>query len=267
MSEKKQEQITTRIWKEEPESDNPFAASACYCAGFDVYGDMLGKASYFQYLWLLFRLEPPTEKEAALLETLAFILANPGPRDHSIHAAMCAGVGGSTHASALIAALSVGAGNLGGAREVWHVVQYWQQCETNLDQWKRLIANPPVEERADVWLPMEHAPGFDPNGVSCPKPVLQSLHHCIAVSGSESLKWLADNRLSLEEVAGCPLAFSGLAGAVLYELGFNEAQSEMLFLMLRLPGAAVHALEQENPGWRGFPFFMDGLTILQPEKQ
>ena len=45
---------------------------------------------------------------------------------------MSAGVGGSTHASSLIAALSVGAGNLGGAREVFCAMDYWQQCGTSL---------------------------------------------------------------------------------------------------------------------------------------
>ena len=35
----------------------------------------------------------------------------------------------------------------------------------------------------------------------------------------------------------------------------------MLFLLLRLPGAAVHALEQKKLGWRKYPFFGDGLTL------
>jgi len=35
----------------------------------------------------------------------------------------------------------------------------------------------------------------------------------------------------------------------------------MLFLLLRLPGAAAHALEQKEHGWRKYPFFGDGLTL------
>jgi len=35
----------------------------------------------------------------------------------------------------------------------------------------------------------------------------------------------------------------------------------MLFLLLRLPGAAVHSLEQKKLGWRKYPFFGDGLTL------
>ena len=70
----KKETITTKIWNEVPEDDNPFAARVCYCSGFDVYGDLLGKASYIEYLYLLFKLEPPSQNQAKLLEGLAVAL-------------------------------------------------------------------------------------------------------------------------------------------------------------------------------------------------
>jgi citrate synthase len=38
-------------------------------------------------------------------------------------------------------------------------------------------------------------------------------------------------------------------------LGCTPEQGEMLFLLLRLPGAAVHALEQKHTGYKNFPFF------------
>ena len=126
------EVIYSRIWEEIPEPDNPFAAATCYCSGYDVYGDLLGKASWIEYLYLLFKLEPPTPEQARLLEGLAVALANPGPRDHSVQAAMCGGVGGSTAASCLIAALAVGAGQYGGAHEVALAMSYWQDCGTDL---------------------------------------------------------------------------------------------------------------------------------------
>lgn len=257
----KQEAITTKIWNEIPEDDNPFAAKICYCSGFDVYGDLLGKASYIEYLYLLFKLEPPSQNQAKLLEGLAVALANPGIRDHSVRGAMNAGVGGSTHASALMAALAVGAGNLGGGREVYNMAKYWEQCGTDIDAWEKMIKAPPVEERADVWLPMEHAPGFDPNVASCTLPVRQTLAHMVKIGKSEKLKWLEANRERLERFAECSFAMSGVAATVLHELDLNADQAEMLYLLLRLPGAAVHSLEQENFGWRRYPFFGDGLKL------
>ena len=105
MADKKTETIRSKIWEEIPEEDNPFVAKACYCSGYDVYGDILPKASWSEYLYLLFKRERPAPAQAKLLEKLAIALANPGPRDHSIHAAMCGGVGGSTYAACLMAAL------------------------------------------------------------------------------------------------------------------------------------------------------------------
>jgi citrate synthase len=51
-----------------------------------------------------------------------------------------------------------------------------------------------------------------------------------------------------------PLAMTGVAAAAFFDLEFTAQQAEMLFLLFRLPGAAVHALEQQDKGWRKFPF-------------
>ena len=257
------ETISTKIWGEVAEPDNPFAAASCRCSGFDVYGDLLNNASYIDYLYLIFKLDPPNNKQSKILEGLAIALANLGPRDHAVRAAMNAGVGGSTHASALIAAISVGAGNLGGAREVFYGVQYWQACGTGIEKWRDLIANPPQQARLDVWLPMEHTPGFDPNGVNCPKPVIQTLEYLADIDTADHLKWLRDNRTILESKAGYPLAFSGLASAAFYELELQPEQAEMLFMLMRLPGPAAHALEQEKSGWRKYPFFSKGFKVTE----
>lgn len=258
---KNQDVIHTRIWEEIPEADNPFAAAVCRCAGYDVYGDLLGKASWVEYLYLLFKQERPTPAQATLLEGLAVALANPGPRDPAVHAAMCAGTGGSTRASALMAALAVGAGQLGGAREVALAMEYWQACGEDMEAWQNLLSNPPKEERIDVWLPIEHTPGFDPHGTICPTPVKQSLSFLANSDSAHILRWLKNHRVALETLAHSPLAMTGVAAAGFLDLGFSPEQGEMLFLLLRLPGAAAHALEQEHFGWRRFPFFSDVIKV------
>lgn len=48
---------------------------------------------------------------------------------------------------------------------------------------------------------------------------------------------------------------SGVAAAAFADLGFAAEQGEMLYLLLRLPGAAVHALEQRQCSYKKFPFF------------
>ncbi|MDP2786144.1 MAG: hypothetical protein Q8O38_16360 [Sulfurimicrobium sp.] len=250
-----EEFIHTRIWQEEAEPDNAFAAASCYCHGYDVYGDLLAHASWIEYLFLLFRGEAPSAQQARLLEGLAMALANPGPRDAAVHAAMCGGVGGSTSASCLMAALAVGAGASGGAREVFIAMEDWLARGTDLTQWQTGLAAKPEDDPADVWPAPGHPAGFDPHGVRCTGPVLQTLAHLAGQGCGSSLAWLQANRSSLESAAGLPLAMSGVAAAALLDLGFTPAQGEMLHLLLRLPGAAVHALEQKDYGYKNFPFF------------
>jgi citrate synthase len=249
------ETIRTRIWQEEAEPDNAFAALSCHCHGYDVYGDLLINASWIEYLFLLFRGEAPSPQQARLLEGLAMALANPGPRDAAVHAAMCGGVGGSTSASCLMAALAVGAGASGGAREVFIAMEDWLARGTDLTLWQTGLAVKPIDDPADVWPAPGHPAGFDPHGVRCTAPVLQTLTHLSSMDCGTSLAWLQLNRLPLESATRLPLAMSGVAAAALHDLGFTPAQGEMLHLLLRLPGAAVHALEQKDYGYKKFPFF------------
>lgn len=254
------ERVHTQIWREAPEPDNPFAARTAWCRGYDVYGEMLGQARWVEMLWLLFREAAPTAAQADLLEALAVALANPGPRDTSVHAAMSGGVGGSTAASCLMAALAVGAGQLAGGHEVFLAMQAWARCGTDLDAWRRHLAAPPAINRGSIWPTPDHVPGFDPHGASTATPVRQTLACLARLGPGGCLSWLTGNLPALEAVAGCPLALSGVAAAALADLGMTPEQGEMLTLLLRLPGAAAHALEQRQQGYKQFPFGQITLT-------
>lgn len=252
----------SNLWLEEPEDDNPFAARRCYCAGYDVYGQVMAKASWFEYLLLLFQGERPSPERRRLLEKLAMALANPGPREASVRAAMNAGVAGTNPGSALMAALAVGSGQYGGAREVAVVVNLWKDCGHDLESWKVRLFSPEDDERADIWLPMEHAPGFDPNGDTTPTTVLQVLDQLAQLApGDGALGWLSRNRETLEAIVGYPLAISGIAAAAFVDMGLDEEQASMLYLILRLPGAAAHAIEQHKMGWKRFPFYGPAIEL------
>jgi len=246
--------IHTRIWHEEPEADNPFATKAAYCHGYDVFGEMLGQARWVEMLYLLLRGEAPTPVQADLLEALAVALANPGPRDQSIHAAMCGGVAGSTAATSLIAALSVGAGRYCGAREVFDAMNLWNAAGHDPAAWAARAADR-APEGVDIWPAAEHPPGFDPHGVSTATIVRQLLERLASLGATAHLSWLVAHRQELETALGLPLAISGVAAAALLDLGFSAREGEMLYLLLRLPGAAAHALEQETYGFKRFPFY------------
>lgn len=251
--------LHTRIWHEEPEVDNPFATRTARCHGFDVYGQMLGRARWADMVWLLLQGQAPTHAESAMLDTLAVALANPGPRDPMVHAAMCGGVGGSPAAASLMAALAVGAGQSGGARDVYLCMRHWGQCDEQASSdWistlSRTTAPTWLAPDDAGWPAIEHAPGFDVNGVRTATTVHQTLNTLAGLSLGPRLSWMASNREALEQAAGIPLAMTGVAAAALADMGFNARQGEMLFLLLRLPGAAAHALEQADYGFKHFPY-------------
>jgi len=253
-SRQQAEQITTRIWQEEPEPGNPYAAKAAWCHGYDVYSGMLGHARWVEMLYLLFRGEAPTSRQAELLEALAVALANPGPRDPAVHAAMCGGVGGSTAAACLIAALAVGAGQSTGSREVFGTMKMWQKCGCHLGAWQDCLQKP-ADTRMSIWPATGHPPGFDPHGNSTAGIVNNTLACLARLSSGARLPWLMTNRPHLEAAAERPLTMGGVAAAALADLGFTPEEGEMLYLLLRLPGAAAHALEQHACGHKKFPFF------------
>jgi len=254
MDDQQANMIHTRIWEEQAEPDNAFTVRSAHCHGYDVYGAMLGKASWADMLYLMLRGEAPCAHQARLLDTLAVALANAGPRAPSVHAAMCGGVAGSTAAASLIAALSVGAGGYAGAREVLLAMRMWNECGTNVAQWRASLSAEP-DRSVSIWPVQEHAAGFDPHARAACTIVMQTLACLAELSPGPHLAWLLARRPTLEAAAGCALGMTGVAAAALHELGFTPAQGEMLFLMLRLPGAAAHALEQADMGFRKFPFF------------
>ena len=252
----------SNFWEEVAEVDNPFATKEAYCHGYNVYGEILQKATWFEYLYVLFKGEKPTQAQAKLLEKLAIALANPGPREASVRAAMNGGVGGSTHAASLMAALAVGAGQYGGAQEVSVCVSLWNTNGFVFEKWKHSLLNPNEHYQEDIWLPFEHAPGFDPNGIqfsSVGMNILQVL--CANSETNSALFWLSNHREKLESVVGYPLSISAIAAAVFYDLGFDENSASFLYLILRLPGAAAHAIEQQGMGWKKFPFFAENIVL------
>ena len=245
--------IQTTLWDEEPGPDDSFAAQRARCRGYDVFGELVGNASWAEMMLLLWRGERPSAAEAGLLQALAVALANAGPRDPAVHAAMCGGVGGSPAAASLMAALAVGAGRLGGGQEISLALQAWQACGTDLAAWRAALAAPAAAP-ASIWPQPEHAPGFEAHGQHCAGIVAQALAALARLSPGQHLPWLLAQREALEAAADRPLSMVGMAAAALADLGLSPEQGEMLWLLLRLPGAAAHALEQRL-AYKRFPFF------------
>ena len=152
-----------------------------------------------------------------------------------------------------MAALAVGAGRYGGAREVRAGIEAWREGETDIEFWRGRLTV--LREDPDaVFPPEDHPPGFDPHGVSVAVVVMQTLARLASLLPGSRCAWLWRHRSTLEESARCPLSMAGVAAAALTDLGFTPAAGEMFYLLLRLPGAAAHAVEQSRSGHKTLPF-------------
>lgn len=252
--------ITTAIWQEEPEPANPYAARVARCHGYDVYGEMLGRAGWADMVFLLFTGEAPTQAQARLLDGLAVALANPGPRDPAVHAAMCGGVAGAPAAACLTAALAVGAGGAGGARDVFRGVSAWWAAKGDPSQLAEELLRAVNDPAVETWPAPEVWPGFHTHHTACSLPVLQTLDILSELSPGKGLMTLRQFREHLERGAGRSLTLAGVAAAAYFDLGLKSEEAEMVHLILQLPGAAAHVLEQRRLGYKKFPF--GALTLL-----
>lgn len=246
--------IYTKIWNEVPEDDNPFATKQAYCHGYQIH-ELSEICTYAEMIYLLFKGELPKWYIRLAFNKLSVIIANPGPRDPSVYAAMNGGVGGSPIASSLIAAIAAGAGQAGGAHEVALIMQRMIDSNGNLDVWKQ-YQYPTID---DTWPILDTVPGFDPNGAGTKTPqhvidTLDDLEIYFHFTDFSHLMWIRKNKQELEEFHGSPINIAMVSAACFVDAGFTPEQGEALYLLLRLPGAAVHALEQWTYGFKKFPF-------------
>ncbi len=262
---KKSETITTSIWQEVASADNPFVAQSIHVHGYNVFSDLLGNISWVEYLYLLFKGEPPSAEQTKIFELLTVALANPGPRDLSVRAAMNGGVGGSTAAASLMSALAVGAGQHLGGREIFTIVLGWEECGCNMSLWTQWLRNDPSDNT--VWPKNDSIPGFDPITKQCAPPVKQLLEQLSNKHNLATINWLIQHQAQLEQHVGYALSLVGVFGTLFHALDFDAEEAEMLYLLLRLPGAAVHSLEQKRLGWKTYPFWPDGIIYREPTSE
>lgn len=259
--------FTTQFWQEQPGPQTPFRPQKCLCAGFDVYGDLIKNASGMAYVYLLLQGEPPSKRQEKLLNGLLIALGNAGPRDYGVQAAMSATAGGAGAAASLIAALSAGAGNYFGSREIFTLCLAIRENGQDLSLWQNYYQNcvaaleapTDSESLTNVWPASEHAPGFDPHTYTAIEPVQQALAQLAEVSLGPHLAWWAENYAELESVTQSGLSLCAVTAAALTDLGLDPEQSEALYLWMRLPGAMAHGIEQRNRGWKDYPYYPDGV--------
>lgn len=248
----------TRIWYEEPAVDNPYIANKAFCYGYDLL-ELMGKRSFVEVFYLLFRGELPAKDEAQLLQQLMIALINPGPRHLAARAAMNTAVGKTDPVHILPIAAAVLGGEHEGAGEIEAAMRFLRKQQSAKPE---DIANELLKAPRDGTSPFlcpgfgKHHGGIDLFTQRIAAALVdlpaadKALHwgnHFAGVLHSQGMGWLA----------------TGVAAAVFADLGFQPRAGACLYQLLCAPGLVAQGLELANKPITAMPFVSDENYVIE----
>lgn len=251
--------ISTTICYEKPSTTNPYIAESISLHGYDLF-ELTQKKSFLEVLLLLNTGSLPSSKDVELLNALMIGLINLGPRNPAIRAAMTAGISKTNVAHILPIGLMVLGGSYNGANEVEKSMQFIQK---NLKS--------PPEEVAKA-LSQKHSSKDKENSI-CPGigstfggkdlitcKLAEHIGNLSAVN--KAFNWLNKliNSMDDDTLNWRP---SGLAAAVLLDLGIAPREGAALYQLICSPGIIAHGLEQTHKPVRSMPFLEDSQYDYQ----
>lgn len=273
MSEYKHEQVrsrnepfaqrtATRIWHEQPSADNPYIATSALCQGYDLF-ELMDKRSFVDVFYLLFRGELPSKTEAQLLQTLMVALINPGPRHPATRAAMNVGVGKTDPVHILPIATSVLGGQHAGSGEVEQAMMLFEEYKTTdaRDSVARLLNDIDAAESAQNNPTTLAGFGRHYGGIDVMAQTIAQRFLNLDGAGS-SLIW-GNELAKLLEPHGAGWLTTGVAAAVLSDLGFQPRAGACLFQLLGAPGLLAHGLELASKPILAMPFVSDENYVIE----
>lgn len=246
---------SSNIWHETPAVDNPYIAASSHCYGYDLH-ELMHKRSYVDVIFLLFRGELPTTAQAELLQQLMIALINPGPRHAATRAAMNVGVGKTDPLHILPIATAVYAGEYSGAKEVETAMAF---IEANCERDVALVMQ---ENFIDVDAAVEHT-GFGVRHGGIELLAIKLAQQLQQLNGAgKALAWgnhLADALALVKK----NWLITGVAAAVLLDLGFPARVGAGFFQLLGAPGLLAHGLEMAGKPILAMPFVSDENYIVE----
>ena len=256
------DRLSTRIWFEKGDNENPYIAKSCHCYGYDLL-ELIEKRSFIDVLYLIMRGELPSPNQAELLENLMIALINPGPRHPATRAAMYAGVGKTDPAQILPISLSLLGGQYLGAGSIESCIRFFRKT---MKEDPRAIAHgvasmsTQAPEGEGDWHPF---PGFGTYYGGIDELSSQIVARLLTLPGAgPALSW------------GCALAealrphrlgwlTTGIAGAVFADLGFHPRAGAGLFQIFCAPGLLAHGLEVASKPITAMPFLSDSNYTIE----
>lgn len=253
----------TRIWAEQPSSDNPYIATSALCHGYDLFA-LMEKRSFVDVFYLLFRGELPSAAEAQLLQTLMIALINPGPRHPATRAAMNVGVGKTNPLHILPIASAVLGGEYQGGGEVENAMRFLRKYQkTKPVDWQHLATDQDSADETADEMPTSTTPGFGKRhgGIDLMAAGIAERLVTLDAAG-KALKWGNEFAKTLAP-NGSGWFITGVAAAVFADLGFQPKAGGALFQLLGAPGLVAHGLEVANKPITAMPYVSDDNYTIE----
>jgi len=258
----KRESIRTSITYEHCSSENPFVAKKTLWHGYDAEKLAVGYG-WTEMLFLLSQGELPSDTQNQQLNTLMTFLANPGPRDAAVRAAMNCGVGKTPLPTILTTGLTVRGGMADGAMHVEAAMRLlrggFSEAENSppeqlIDDYRTFQA----EHRDDEIVPWpEVPPGF---GLHYGGRDLRA-EKLLAITEEQHDKYLRwarfiEMQLAMEHEPQY-LTLPGVTAAILCDLGFSAEHGAGVYMIAGSAGILAHGVEQLPRNWNEYPFWAD----------
>jgi citrate synthase len=243
---------STRIWQEQPSSDNPYIAASALCHGYDLF-ELMEKRSFVDVFYLLFRGELPNASDAKLLQQLMIALINPGPRHPATRAAMNVGVGKTEPLHILPIASAVLGGDYMGGGEIESAMRFFRK-QQNIEV--HALIPTLLNEGSAI-------PGFGIRNGGIEIMAVELANRLAKLEGvGKALAWGVQlNELLAEHGQGWLM--TGVAAAVFADLGFQPRAGGCLFQLLGAPGLVAHGLELANKPITAMPFVSDEHYVIE----
>ena len=254
------ERVTTRIWEEQPSSDNPYLAESLRCHGYDLI-ELAEKRSFTDVLYLLFRGELPSKEQSQILQTLMIGLSSPGPRHPATRAAMNTGIGKTDPLHILPISLMTLGGTVSDAGVIEEAIRFLRKQRRADPETVAtgLLAESSRPEQEDWIL----APGFGSLYGEVDPFCNKLANTLLELPGAgQALQWSSEFAASLK---GQNLGWlrAGVAAAVFSDLGFHPRTGGGLYQLLNAPGLLAQGLEMANKPITAMPFIKDENYIIE----
>lgn len=258
------QRTVTRIWQEQPSSDNPYVAASALCHGYDLF-ELMEKRSFVDVFYLLFRGELPNAEEANLLQQLMIALINPGPRHPATRAAMNVGVGKTDPLHILPIASAVLGGNHMGGGEIEAAMRFLRkQQHTQADKFLETFSAQHIDSGSEKSSTESSSlPGFGARNGGIEIMAVELANRLLNLKGAGSaLQWGCQLNEHLHARSRGWL-MTGVAAAVFADLGFQPRAGGCLFQLLGAPGLVAHGLELANKPITAMPFVSDDDYVIE----